>query len=79
MAQTHGGLSRGRGQDEGVGRLQGPTEPCWEPTLFDCLGSERKGWGCQKEEREGRGSRKRRKLRDRKRNEEKGGKKEEGK
>lgn len=54
----HCGLSRGYDQDKGAGCLRGHTEPCWKPTLFDCLGSERKGWSCQKEEREERGRRK---------------------
>ena len=39
----------------GLAASEGHTEPCWKPTLFDYLGSERKGWGCQKEEREERG------------------------
>lgn len=63
----------------GLAASEGHTEPCWKPTLFDCLGSERKGWGCQKEEREERGrkeegneekerkgEKERRKVRDRK-------------
>ena len=63
----------------GLAASEGHTEPCWKPTLFDYLGSERKGWGCQKEEREERGrkeegneekerkgEKERRKVRDRK-------------
>lgn len=67
MAQKHGGLSRGYDQDKGAVCLQDHAEPCWKPTLFDCLRPERKGWGLsegrkggeREEKEEGSGEKKR--------------------